>query len=111
MKRVLLDENLPKDLRKSFSSAFEVTTVPGHGWQSKSNGELLSAMQSEGIEVLLTADRNLRFQQNLGRYGITVAILITYDTRIDALLAHISRIETVLLSVSTGQEYVEVDLR
>jgi len=111
MKRVLLDENLPRDLRKSFSSNFEVTTVSGLGWQSKSNGELLSAMASEGIQILVTADRNLRFQQNLSRYGITVAILITYDTRIEALLSILPKIEEALRGISEDQEYVEVHLR
>src|SRR5437868_5144230 len=111
MKRVLLDENLPTDLRKNFSQTFDVTTVSGYRWQSKSNGELLSAMESEGIQILLTADKNIRFQQNLSLYGITVVIVITYDTRLETLLAQIPRIESALLSITPGQDYVEVDLR
>lgn len=62
MKKALLDENLPRQLKNAFSSAIEVTTVPDLGWQSKKNGELLSAMVENGIEYLITADKNLRFQ-------------------------------------------------
>jgi len=56
MKRLLLDENLPKQLAGYFSSDFEVTSVPDLGWQSKKNGELLTAMDADGIGYLITAD-------------------------------------------------------
>ncbi len=63
MKKVLLDENLPRQLKQLFTADLDVTSVPDLGWQSKKNGELLSAMSAEGIEILLTADKNLRFQR------------------------------------------------
>ena len=49
MKRVLLDENLDRRLKNYFSAEFDITSVPDLGWQSKKNGELLTAMVAEGI--------------------------------------------------------------
>lgn len=42
--RILLDECLPKKLKKDFKN-YEVKTVPEMGWAGKKNGELL---KSEG---------------------------------------------------------------
>jgi len=110
MKRVLLDENLPRRLKSHFSNNLTVTTVPDLGWQSKQNGELLAAMESEGFDVLVTADRNLRFQQNLSKYGVRVVVLLIYDNQLKTLIPHVSAVESTILEDSAG-EVVELDLR
>ena len=97
MKRVLLDENLDRRLLNGFSAEFEVTSVPDLSWQSKKNGELLAAMDAEGLKFLLTADRNLRFQQNLDKYSVVVVVLITFDNRLKNLSRFISEIESAIL--------------
>ncbi len=99
--RLLLDENLPKKLKYRFSSAFAVLTVSDLGWQSKQNGELLSAMLEEQIQVLITADKNLRFQQNLEKIGICVVILMTTDNRYESVKEFVIPIEELLLAKST----------
>jgi len=38
--KLLLDENLPKGLKKDFPE-YEIFTVRDKGWQAKDNGELL----------------------------------------------------------------------
>lgn len=65
MKRILLDENLPRPLSRHFPNKFQLTSVPDMGWTSKKNGELLEAMTIEGIDILLTVDKNLQYQQHL----------------------------------------------
>ena len=45
MKRVLLDENLPRPLKKHFSPDFDVKTVPDLKWQSLKNGQLLQPIE------------------------------------------------------------------
>jgi hypothetical protein len=55
VKRILLDENLPRKLRRSLPE-FTVRTVQEEGWTSFKNGELLTRAQ-ETFDVLLTADR------------------------------------------------------
>lgn len=110
MKKVLLDENLPRRLKNHFSDQIFVTSVPDMGWQSKENGELLAAMRSEGFDYLLTADRNLRYQQNLSAYKIAVVVIVSYDTRLKALLPHVEAIE-VAIHEHSDEPFVEVDIR
>lgn len=43
MKKILLDENLPKPLKRHFSGDFNVTTVSDKGWNSLENGELIES--------------------------------------------------------------------
>lgn len=39
------------------------------------NGELLSAAEAHGLDVLLTTDTNLRYQQNLATRRIAIVVL------------------------------------
>ncbi len=111
MRRVLLDENFDRRLRNYFSTQLDVTSVPDLGWQSKKNGELLSAMGEEGLTYLLTADRNLQFQQNLEKYSVIVVVLIVFDTRLKQLIPHIETIETAILNTDQKDKVIEIDLR
>lgn len=111
MKRVLLDENLDWRLKNYFSDNFEVVAVPDLGWQSKKNGELLSAMDSEGLTYLLTSDQNLRYQQNLDKYEVVVVVVATYDNRFKNLINHISRIEEAISGSHPVEKVILVGLR
>lgn len=111
MKIILLDENLPAPLKNDFSDAFQVITVYDKGWQSKQNGELLQAIADDGIEFLMTADRNLEHQQNLDKYNLRLIILITYDNRYKTLKGKIPKIEEVLLNDSSSGKVIRIDLR
>ena len=62
--RVLLDEDLDHRLRKSLG-VHEVFTVGYLGWAGLKNGELLGAAEQRGIDVFVTGDQNLGYQQNL----------------------------------------------
>lgn len=111
MKRALLDENLDKRLKNYFSAELDVTSVPDLGWQSKKNGELLTAMDATGITYLITADRNLQFQQNLDRYGVVVVVIATQDTRLQNLASHVSQIEAAVVKSKPDEKVILVDLR
>jgi hypothetical protein len=37
------------------------------GWDTLTNGELLSAAEKGAFEVFLTTDKDIRYQQNLGK--------------------------------------------
>ena len=111
MKRVLLDENLDKRLKNYFSAELDVTSVPDLGWQSKKNGELLAAMADEGLAYLLTADRNLQFQQNPDKYAVILVVVATHDTRLKNLVSHVSTIETAIVDAQPAEKVILVDLR
>jgi len=62
--RVLFDQATPIPIRP-FLVGHEVSTAAHEGWDRLQNGELLNAAEAAGFEVLLTTDKNMRYQQNL----------------------------------------------
>ncbi len=65
--RFLLDESVPVQVQSALIG-HDVATVSGLGWKGIGNGELLVAAEKEGFDVLVIADKNLRYQQNLRDY-------------------------------------------
>ncbi len=93
--RLLLDENLPKRLKLDFAN-HETFTVWDKGWNGKKNGELLRLMIADNFDVLLTFDKNLKFQQNLKKYSIPVLILNATDNSYLTLSKLIPKIKDAL---------------
>jgi hypothetical protein len=61
---VLLDQGTPVPIRP-FLVGHTVETAAQRGWDKLKNGELLGAAEGAGFEVLVTPDKNIRYQQNL----------------------------------------------
>ena len=74
--RILFDQGTPEPLRASLT-LHEVSTAYEKGWAKLGNGELLSAAEREGYELLVSTDTSLRYQQNLSGRGIGVIVLLT----------------------------------
>lgn len=95
--RVLLDENLPRRLKRSFAEGVEVLTVQDCGWKGLQNGELLRVAQIE-FDVFVTTDRGIPFEQNLSSLLIAIVILESWSNRLDDLavtFAAIKRSDTI----------------
>ena len=60
---VLFDKNIPWGIRRHLAG-HTVRTTEDEGWSGLSNGDLLSAAEQAGFEVMLTADQRIRYQQN-----------------------------------------------
>jgi hypothetical protein len=73
--KVVFDENVPEPLRQ-FLTHHEVTTVQQQGWSGIGNGQLLQKVDRT-FDVLLLADKNLRYQQNLANRQIELVELPT----------------------------------
>ncbi|HLJ27158.1 MAG TPA: DUF5615 family PIN-like protein [Candidatus Angelobacter sp.] len=75
--KLLLDECLPRKLKFAFSDyGHECHTVGEAGFSSKENGELLAL--AEGIfDVLITIDKNIRYQQSMRGRNIAILIIRT----------------------------------
>ena len=99
--RVLLDECLPKKLKQEFSNC-TVSTVPEKGWSGKKNGELMKVAEGQ-FEVFVTADQNLRYQQNLAYASIGVVVLVERNNRIETLAPLMPQVNQVLSTISAGQ--------
>ena len=84
--RVLLDENLAHRLRTNLG-AHEIFTVNYKGWAGLKNGELLRTAENNGIEVFLTGDQTLAYEQNLA--GRAIAILALSSVEWDILKQHL----------------------
>lgn len=74
--RVLFDQGTPAPLRLALT-AHVVETAYELGWAALQNGELISAAEAAGFEVLLTTDKNLKYQQNLAQRMIAIVVLST----------------------------------
>ena len=55
----------------------DVSTAYECGWSTLKNGELLAAADLEGFKVLVTTDKNLKYQQNLASRSIAILVLGT----------------------------------
>ena len=104
--RILFDHSTPAPLRRHLhghdvKEAFEL------GWDRFSNGELLTEAEKAGFEVLVTADKNIQYQQNLT--GRKIAIVVIGNAQWPVLRRSIERVtEAVDASVPGGYAEVEI---
>lgn len=104
--RVLLDECVPKPLKGELTD-YDIRTVVEMGWSGKKNGELLQLMTQAGLTILLTADQNLRYQQNLQQAGVAVVVMVAPSNRLSDLVPLIPSVRSAL-DIITASEVVEI---
>jgi predicted nuclease of predicted toxin-antitoxin system len=102
--RILFDQNTPVPLRDALTG-HAIETAYERGWSRLSNGDLLTAAIAEGFELLVTADQNLRFQQNVSARQLAIVVLPT--TRWPEIEQHLPAIVSAIQSIRPG-EYLEV---
>lgn len=71
---VLLDNNVPRGVCRALTG-HTVLEARERGWATLKNGELLRNAGTAGFDVLVTADQNIRYQQNLEKRQIAVVVL------------------------------------
>jgi hypothetical protein len=71
---VLFDQSTPVAIAK-FLLGHVIKTARQQGWDTLANGELLRVAEESGFDILLTADQNLVYQQNLKGRKIAIVIL------------------------------------
>ena len=76
MKRILFDQGVPVPLRNALVGIGNVETAYERGWATLKNGELVE-MAAQHFDLLVTTDKNLRYQQNLSARSIAVVVLPT----------------------------------
>ncbi|MFL6210124.1 MAG: hypothetical protein ACJ74W_14815 [Pyrinomonadaceae bacterium] len=70
---ILLDECTPRVVRR-YLPQYNVRTVQEMGWAGLKNGALLAAADGK-FDVLITTDKNLRYQQNFAGRDFAVLVL------------------------------------
>lgn len=104
--RVLLDECLPKKLKREIEADF-VQTVPEAGWASKKNGELLRLAEAN-FDVLLTNDQNIEHQQNLKSFDLALIVLVAPSNDIADLKPLMPAVSKALKTIQAGEiEYID----
>jgi hypothetical protein len=96
--KILLDENIPTKLKVDFGEDYQILTVQDMGWLGKKNGELLGLTALAGFEIFITLDKNLRFQQNLGKFDLKFIVLLAKDNKLQTLRPSIPKIKELLSS-------------
>jgi hypothetical protein len=103
---VLFDHGTPLPLR-TFLKAHTVLDAKSQGWDTLGNGELLDAAEAAGIEVLLTTDKNIRYQQNLA--GRKIAVVVLGNAQWPVLQVHASLAVAAINDAKPGT-YTEVEI-
>ena len=83
--KILLDESLPRKLKKDFGAAHEVYTVRDLGWLGIKNGALLRLLIENRFDLFVTVDRNIKYQQNLQNFPLTIFVLCAVNNRRETL--------------------------
>jgi predicted nuclease of predicted toxin-antitoxin system len=100
--RVLVDECAPKVMKAALAAGgHECTTVQEAGWSGITNGELL-ALAEASFDVLVTIDRNLRYQQNLPRRKIALLVVRARTNRVVDLQPHFAACIEALRTIQPG---------
>lgn len=99
--KVLLDECLPKPLKREIEAKV-VVTVPEAGWASKKNGELLRLAAGE-FDVMLTNDRNIEHQQNLRDLDLAVIVLVAHTNDVNDLRPLMPQVNEAIAGAKRGE--------
>ena len=104
--KVLLDECLPKKLKRDFVG-YEVNTVPEMGWAGIKNGALLTLAEPQ-FDVFITIDNNLRYQQNLKTIQLVIVVLNATDSKLETLRLLIPSVLSTLETTSQTGQVLEI---
>jgi predicted nuclease of predicted toxin-antitoxin system len=99
--RVLLDEQLPRQLAASLTG-HDVRTVQQQRWAGLKNGELLREAQQSGFELFLTADQNLQFQQNIAKSGLRIVVIRAASNAMEDLLPMVPQVLAAMEQARPG---------
>jgi hypothetical protein len=103
--RILFDHGTPRGLARQLVG-HQVTIAKSMGWARLSNGNLLSAAERAGFDLLLTTDQGIRYQQNLSARKISLLVL-TGSIKWTQVRLYVERVEVALSEVAPGS-YAEV---
>jgi hypothetical protein len=104
--RILFDQATPVPIRP-FLEGHTVRTAFQEGWDQFKNGQLLSVAEQAGIDVLVTTDKNMRYQQNF--QGRRIAVVVLGQQQWPLLRPHVQRVIEAANSTGPGS-FTEVKI-
>jgi hypothetical protein len=103
---ILFDHVTPRGIA-GYLPGHTVTKAKDRGWDKLTNGNLLAEAERAGFDVLLTADKNMRYQQNLTGRRIALVVLSTPQWPVVRL--HLDKIAAAVNACTPGS-FAEVDI-
>ncbi len=99
MSRILFDQNVPRGIRHSLTG-HEITLAFDLGWHNTENGHLIAAAEDGGFDILITADKNLSYQNNLTGRRPALVVLDANDW--PTVKTHLASIKAAVDAAAVG---------
>jgi len=103
---IIFDQGTPLPIRPYLDS-HTVFTAAQQGWETLKNGDLLTKAEQAGFDILLTTDKNIRYQQNLA--GRKIAIVVLGRQQWPQLRPHIQLV-IAAINAATAGSFTEVSI-
>lgn len=103
---VLFDHGTPAPLASALTE-HQIHKVKDCGWDALGNGELLKDAEEAGFQVIVTTDKNIRYQQNLTQRKI--ALVVLGNSRWPVVKLYVDRIIKAIREATPGS-YIEVEI-
>lgn len=101
--KIIIDECVPSIVKRGLPSR-NIVTVQEMGWAGIKNGQLLQLVAAR-FDVLITSDKNLRYQQNLEAFDLSIVLLPS--NQVPAVKAVLVQLDTALNTIGTN-EFIEI---
>lgn len=103
---ILFDNGTPAPLRDALPGHTVVEAIE-RGWDRLVNGELILAAEGAGFDILITTDKNMRYQQNLTDRKIAFVVLGNQQS--PTLRRYVDKVATAVNAATPGS-YSEVEI-
>ena len=99
---MLLDENLDVQLKSLLDPSFQTATVRDPRWHGIKNGALLRDAEVE-FDVLVTMDKKLRYQQNLGNSRLGIVVIRAHSNAFRDVSMLMPKVNAAIRQIEPGQ--------
>ncbi len=104
--RILFDHGTPAPLIPILTRHI-ITNAKDAGWDRLANGAFLDVAESAGFDLLVTADKNIYYQQNLT--GRKISIVILGNAQWPVLRRYVERVVAAVNAATPGS-FAEVEI-
>jgi hypothetical protein len=103
---ILFDHGTPRSIARWLRDHTVVEAI-ARGWDGLANGALLKAAEEAGFDLLLSTDKNIRYQQNLT--GRRIAVVVLGNSTKPVVHRYIDRVVAAVKAATPGS-YAEVEI-
>ena len=104
---ILFDHGTPRGLARALPE-HAVVTAKAKGWDRLTNGALLKSAEEAPIDLPLTTNRRIRYQQNLKGRKIAIVVVVG-TTKWSRVRLHLEHVAAAVNAAKPGS-YTEVEI-